>query len=307
MNNDKKVLLIINPVSGTLGSRTALFELINSFCAGGWEVTTAITQARGHAVILAANAADRGYDLIVCCGGDGTLNETITGMMSSLGKNIPLGYIPSGSTNDFAQTLGLPTDPKDAAKNIIEGSDMPLDVGKFGNTRYFSYIASFGAFTSASYSAPQELKNVVGHLAYFLEGIKDLSSLKPYHARVEVNGEVIEGDYVFGSVSNTRSVGGIVKLKEDSVGLDDGLFEVILVKSPKTPMDLNNIIAGILYSDFSSDVFDFVKAHRVSFEFEQNMNWSLDGEKIEGGRQVCIDNINKAITLRTAGQEHNHN
>ncbi|MCF0151169.1 MAG: diacylglycerol kinase family lipid kinase, partial [Firmicutes bacterium] len=297
---DKKVLLIVNPVSGTLRSHSALFEIVDRFCGAEWQVTTAITQYRGHASILASQAADKGFDMIVCCGGDGTLNETVTGMMCSEGKTIPLGYVPAGSTNDFAATLGLSSDPKEAASHIVTGRPLPLDIGKFGNTRYFSYIASFGAFTAASYSAPQELKNIVGHLAYLLEGVRDLSSLKPCHTVVEVNGTTLEDDYVFGSVTNTRSVGGIVQLKESDVRLDDGLFEVILVKMPKSPIDVNNIITGLLYSDFSASVFEAFKAQSVSFRFDKPVNWSLDGEKIEGGDHVLIENMSKAISLLIA-------
>ena len=297
---EKKVLLIVNPVSGTLGSRDAMFEALKVFCAEGWTVTTALTQRRGHAIELAEGAAARGYDLAVCCGGDGTLNETLTGLMISrerTGTAVPCGYIPCGSTNDFAATLGISSEPAEAARAIVRSQGMPIDVGFFGGKRYFSYIASFGAFTQASYSAPQDLKNVVGHFAYIVEGLKDVQNLKPYRAKVWADGFSCTGDYIFGCVSNTRSIGGIVKLKEDEVGLDDGLFELILIKNPMTTSDLSNIISGLFSSDFSADVFEYVKTTRVRIEFEAPIYWSLDGEKVEGDRILDIQDLHRALTL----------
>ena len=295
---EKKVLLIINPVSGTLGARSAMYDVINEFCRCGWTVTTAITQHRGHASELAEKACSQDYDLVCCCGGDGTLNETITGLMRSGTEAPVLGYVPAGSTNDFAQTLGLPGDSREAAAMITSGSPRKIDIGKFDDRFYFSYIASFGAFTQASYSAPQELKNVVGHLAYLLEGIRDISSLKPYRATVKANGKTIDGEFIFGSVSNTRSVGGIVKLKEEGIDLNDGLFEVILVKRPEGAADMSNIVSGVITSDFSSSSFEYFKASEVEFTFEKPLSWSLDGERVDGGKTVRITNVHDALKLQ---------
>ncbi len=293
----KRVLLIVNPVSGTLGSKDALFSALKVFCAEGWEVTTALTQFRGHATILAKHAAERGFEAVVCVGGDGTLNETISGIVGAREGILPLGYVPCGSTNDFAATLGISTDPEEAAKTITRSEGVRLDLGRFSEEHYFSYIASFGAFTQASYSAPQDLKNIVGHMAYIIEGIKDISSITPYRVSVEAEGISCSGNYIFGSVSNTRSVGGIVKLKEDEIGLDDGLFEIILVKYPETPVDFSNLITGIFSSDFSSDVFEYFKASEVRFTMPRKLYWSLDGEKVRGETKVEIKNLHRILTL----------
>ena len=293
----EKVLLIVNPVAGTRGGRTALFDILDQFCRAGYEVTVQLTQRQGHGRELAASAAAGGYDMVCCCGGDGTLNEVINGIVAS-GSRLPLGYIPMGSTNDFAETLGLMSIPSLAAHAITTGRYMDIDVGCFCGDRCFSYIASFGAFTAASYSAPQDLKNAVGHLAYVVQGILEFGNIAPYDVTFRANGEEKKGRYVFGSVSNTRSVGGIVKLPENSIDLSDGLFEIIMVKEPKGASDLNTIITGITSSDFSLDVFEYFKTDHIEFDIDGNAAWTLDGEKAEPEGTVVINNLGSAIRLR---------
>jgi len=294
----KNVLLIVNPVAGKLRMRSELFDVIEVFCNNECIVTTAITQYRGHGKELAANAFRNGFDLVVCCGGDGTLNEVISGLLSSeMSAKVPLGYIPAGSTNDFADTLGIPSSPTAAAVNICKSVRMGIDVGKFGDDRNFSYIATFGAFSAASYSAPQELKNSIGHLAYLLEGIKELGNMHRYKAKITADGKEFSGEYIYCSVSNTRSVAGLVKLSENIVDLHDGLFEVILVKYPNNLAETNRIVTGVLSNDFTGDMFEFFKAKDISFETEEDTDWSLDGEKAEGGKNVRIRNLHSAIEM----------
>lgn len=294
----KNVLLIVNPVAGKLRMRSELFDVIEVFCNNECIVTTAITQYRGHGKELAANAFRNGFNLVVCCGGDGTLNEVISGLLSSeMSAKVPLGYIPAGSTNDFADTLGIPSSPTAAAVNICKSVRMGIDVGKFGDDRNFSYIATFGAFSAASYSAPQELKNSIGHLAYLLEGIKALGNMHRYKAKITADGKEFSGEYIYCSVSNTRSVAGLVKLSENIVDLHDGLFEVILVKYPNNLAETNRIVTGVLSNDFTGDMFEFFKAKDISFETEEDTDWSLDGEKAEGGKNVRIRNLHSAIEM----------
>ena len=295
----KHYFLIINPYSGTLKSRNALFEITDVLCGAGAFVTVGITQRRGHATELALEAAREGYDLIACCGGDGTLKETITGVLQS-GVDLPIGYVPAGSTNDFAANMGIPTDPRAAATALVEGKPFRMDIGSWqGNTRhYFTYIASFGAFTAASYNAPQPTKNAIGHLAYILEGMKDLQNIQPQHVRVMADGKTYEDDYIFGAVSSSTSVGGIVKLDQNYVRLDDGLFEVILVRNPKNLAELGQIISTIQTSSYGqSPMFDFFHASSVSFDTFGPLAWSLDGERADSGRLVKIDNLHLAITI----------
>ncbi len=297
----KNVLMIINPSAGKLKSKTALFDMLSEFCKAGYQVITQITQYKGHATELAKNAKLRKTSLIVCCGGDGTLNEVITGIMQS-GSNIPLGYIPTGSTNDFASSIGIPLTPKKAARNIVDGKNTFIDIGIF-NDRYFSYIASFGAFTSVSYTAPQSTKNVLGHTAYVLEGIKDLASIHPIKVKYKAFDVTKHGEYVFGCVANTLSIGGMLKLGEDVVNMNDGLFEVLLVKVPKTPAELHKEIWGLINSDFSDDVFEFFKTDEIEFELSDGVNWSLDGEFAKGEEKIKINAIKDAVILKTSASK----
>lgn len=223
--NTKKALLLVNPTSGKLKAKSTLFDMVFMLNRHNIQTTVQITQGKGHATQAAKEAGPAGYDLVICCGGDGTLNETVTGMVRSR-KKLPLGYIPAGSTNDFANSMGISTNPVEAAEQIAKLSPVPVDIGQFNSDRYFTYIASFGIFTSVSYNTPQATKNMLGHLAYILEGAKDLTKIQSHHVIAETKSERYEGDYIFGAVCNTTSVAGIVKIAPDLVATNDGLFEV---------------------------------------------------------------------------------
>ena len=291
-----KVMLIINPRAGKMKSKTALYDIAEIFCRANYETIVKITSSKGQAKEFAFQAANGGFDAVVCCGGDGTLNETISGIISS-GKKISIGYVPAGSTNDFARTLGLSNQPKKAAENIVKGQPFTVDVGSFGEKRFFSYIASFGLFTAASYNTSQSTKNVMGHFAYVLEGIKEIGVVQPYHIKATANGKVYEGDYIFGAVTNSTSVGGIVKLENDLVDLNDGLFEVVLVKNPKDITELTRVLMGIANSDLTDGAFEFFKCSEITIETEEDFSWSLDGEEASPGNIVTIKNIKSAINI----------
>ncbi len=288
--------MIINPSAGKMKSKTALFDIINEFCKADFKVTTTVTQYKCHATDI-AKSTNKKIDMVVCCGGDGTLNEVITGLMQTKNK-IPLGYIPTGSTNDFANSMNIPSVPKKAALNIVNGNDKLIDIGKF-NDKYFSYIASFGAFTSASYTAPQSAKNMLGRTAYLLEGIKDIGSIHPIKISFKAFDVTKKGEYIFGCVANTLSIGGMLKLGDDVVNMNDGLFEVLLIKSPKNPTELHKAIWGLINSDFSDDIFDFFKTDEIEFELSEDINWSLDGEFAKGEEKIKINAIKDAIILKT--------
>lgn len=289
-----KILLIINPTAGTTKGKNAIFDILQMFCKAEYEVTCAVTQHKGHATTLAKEAEGR-FDMLVCCGGDGTLNEVITGIMQMENK-LPLGYIPAGTTNDFANSIGITVDIKKAVKRIIDGEKVKIDMGKW-NRKNFSYIASFGAFTAVSYKVPQTTKNIFGHMAYIFEGITDLGSLRPYHIKLESEENTLEGEYIFGAISNSTSIGGIVKLDEKIVDMNDGFFEVALIKFPKNAGELNRIIWGIINSDFKDSMFEFFKTSKVKITTEEKFDWSLDGEIAHGRREVVIENIKDAITI----------
>ena len=288
------LLFIVNPRAGRTRSTAPLFDAVAHFCASGYLVDLRLTQAREDATRLARELGGK-FDAVVCCGGDGTLNETVTGLID-LPSPPPLGYIPAGSTNDFAASLHLPDQPLEAARVITASGGRPLDVGSF-NGRPFIYVASFGAFTRASYSAPQNVKNDLGHLAYILEGVKDLSTLRPYRASVATEEECFDGEFLFGAVTNATSVGGLVKLKEDQVCLDDGLFELLLIPNPKSIADLQGLVRSLLLQDFTGGGVIFRHVHTLTVQTPEDLPWALDGEFDPGGAQVEIHNLHRRLTF----------
>ena len=288
------LLFIVNPRAGRTRSTAPLFDAVAHFCASGYLVDLRLTQAREDATRLARELGGK-FDAVVCCGGDGTLNETVTGLMD-LPSPPPLGYIPAGSTNDFAASPHLPDQPLEAARVITASGGRPLDVGSF-NGRPFIYVASFGAFTRASYSAPQNVKNDLGHLAYILEGVKDLSTLRPYRASVATEEECFDGEFLFGAVTNATSVGGLVKLKEDQVCLDDGLFELLLIPNPKSIADLQGLARSLLLQDFTGGGVIFRHVHTLTVQTPEDLPWALDGEFDPGGAQVEIHSLHRRLTF----------
>lgn len=302
----KNVYLIVNPVSGKLKGRMALFGVIEALSAGDIAPTVVLTKGRGHAIELARDAAklheEGRCDAVFCCGGDGTLNEVLTGLRAA-GSKMPVGYIPAGTTNDFANGLGLPLDPPEAAReiarNLNAGKLMNFDVGRFGAERYFSYIASFGAFSSPSYTTSQEAKNNLGYFAYVLSGVNDFFKIKPIHTVCTTSeGKRIISDLAFGAVSNTRSVGGVVKLGEDEVDMCDGLFEVVLVTMPENPSELSQIATAVMQSNLRDcKLIKFFRTRHVTFEMQRGTPWTLDGEKALCPGKITVTNIHKAANL----------
>ena len=290
----QRLLLIVNPCAGMKRITRFFPEILDLFRRDGFECTVYMTNGRNDATDI---ARERGGDIdrIVCAGGDGTFNEVITGLLSG-GLTTPLGYIPCGSTNDFATTLRLPKTIPEAAACIVEGKPSPLDVGRFGD-RYFSYVASFGAFARTSYATPQSVKNALGHLAYVLQGISDIPSIRPLHMRVELDDLAFEDDYIFGAVSNSTSVGGVLTLDENRVDLNDGLFEVVLIKSPKDIFELSECIRALSAQDYNSKMITFVSAPEVRVVSSEALDWTLDGECMPDVTEAVIRNLRSAITL----------
>lgn len=296
MNHKLRSLhLIINPNAGTRQARRFLPEIISVFNRAGYLCSVFVTEKRGDAADFARVHAGQA-DLVVACGGDGTLNEVITGLQTGKHKT-PLGYIPCGSTNDFANGLGLPTAPLIAAESIVSGSPRTLDVGLFAPDRYFSYTASFGAFTSVSWSTPQNVKNVLGHVAYILEGIRSLADIYPIHMRIMADGQLYEDDFIFGAVCNSTSLGGVLKLEDSQVHMNDGLFEALLIPFPPDLIVLNRILNALRTRHYEDESLHFLRASSFFFEGSPDVTWTLDGEAAEGGSRVDIRNIRNAIRL----------
>ncbi|MBQ8202683.1 MAG: YegS/Rv2252/BmrU family lipid kinase [Clostridia bacterium] len=292
---NKKLLLIVNPKSGREKMRGQLLRVTEILSKGGFDVTVYPTKARGDGTVRAAKIKQNEFDRVVVCGGDGTLNEVITGLMQS-GVECTLGYIPSGTLNEWSAGLHIARDIPSAAKDIVNGEMVELDIGKFGD-KYFSYTASFGAFTEASYSAPQDVKNVLGQAAYFFEGIKSLGNIKPIHLKFTADDREIEGDFLFGAISNSMSVGGIVKFNDANVELNDGLFEVVLIKNPANLTEFQSILDGIIRQDLGRKGLEFFHTKAITVSGGKDVSWTLDGEFAEGSDEIRIENIHSAIKL----------
>ena len=290
----KKMLWIVNPHAGRGAMRGKLIDCILTFQEAGFDVTLHVTEGPEDATRVAQARAGE-FDRIVCAGGDGTLNETLSGLMQ-LEQRPLLGYLPCGSTNDFAMSLHLHTMLPAAAEAAATGTPCPLDVGRH-NDRYFAYVASFGAFTRSSYSATQAAKNALGHFAYILEGLGDLDSLRPYRCAVDADGERFEGEFIFGAVCNSTSLGGLVKLDPSRVRMDDGKFELLLLRMPKTALDLQNLITAMTRMQYDYPGVILRHVRRVTLTTEENLPWSLDGEYCPSAPRVEIENLPAAMQL----------
>lgn len=295
----KKLLFVYNPRAGKEMLKPRLSDVLDIFVKAGYEVTVHPTQAYRDAYYQIKEYEVGKYDLIACSGGDGTIDEVATGMMKrrEMGKDVvPVGYIPAGTTNDFAKSLYIPRKPLAAADNAVKGVPFPCDIGKF-NDSVFVYIAAFGIFTDVSYETDQAVKNVLGHMAYILEGAKRIFNIPSYKIKVEHDGEVIEDEFIFGMVTNSRSVGGFSNMVGKNIVFDDGLFEVTLIKTPKNPIALQEIIAALLIEQVDTKHMYTFKTKKITFDSVEEIPWTLDGEF--GGEQdyVEIENVQKAMEI----------
>ncbi|MBE6912521.1 MAG: YegS/Rv2252/BmrU family lipid kinase [Ruminococcaceae bacterium] len=290
----KQLLLIINPTAGKKKGGKHLAEIVSIFNRAEYDVHVHITSCRSDATNAVKEFGEKA-DLFVCCGGDGTLNETVAGIIES-GLDTPIGYIPAGSTNDFANALSLSTDVLKATEQIVSGTPTKYDVGRFG-TRYFTYVASFGAFTRASYDTPQNIKNTLGHMAYVWTGIRELAHIKKEHLRITLDGKVFEDDYIFGAICNSTSVGGIINLKPDDVDMSDGKFEVLLIRSPKNMVEFGKVVVSVKKQKFDSELISLHSVSNITINANPEMAWSLDGEKCDGSEEIVIENLHKKIKI----------
>lgn len=290
---DKKLLLIVNPTAGRMQAVRNIGKLKKILSDGGYIVSVHMTSARAEATrLLAASAGN--YDVIGCCGGDGTLNEVISGVLLS-GKDVPIGYIPSGTTNDLAKSLGLPTSIFKSALNLITGEPYFEDVGEFCN-RYFTYVASFGAFTRVSYETKQKDKNIFGHAAYLFGGLRSIGDIKPFHVKVTCDDICEEGEFIFGAVTNSTSVGGVMRLSDDQVNLRDGKFEVMLVRNPDKPGQVGQLIDEAVNRHYHGKLISLYHASKIRFESLTPLAFTLDGEN--GGEHTDCQAINLHNAVR---------
>lgn len=302
MTKENRLIFIYNPRSGKGQIKNKLSDIINCFAEAGKEITVHPTQCAKDALETIKRVGAQ-YEMVVVSGGDGTLNEAYNGLMAIDEEERPLfGYIPMGSTNDFATTLRISKNPVTAARGIMKGKTFWCDAGQ-ATTGYFAYVAAFGIFTEVSYATPQETKNVLGHFAYILEGIKSLTSLESYQMQVTYEDEEgkeqsINDKFLYGMVSNTRFVGGMNLIKETELDLQDGMFEVLLIRHPENPIELQQTITALLMKDFSSNRFYFFRTKKISITGQKEVSWTLDGEFGGTVKQMDVTNVAKAIHMK---------
>lgn len=292
-NEKKKVLLIVNPCAGRTKTRTSTVDIVDKFSKSDYEFSIQTTTCQGDATNIVKKNSDEA-DLVVCCGGDGTLNETINGIMD-IPRRLPIGYIPMGSTNDLASTLKIPRDVEEAVNLIMSGRTNSYDIGLFNN-RYFSYVASFGAFTKSSYATSQKMKNLFGHLAYIFNGLGEWKNMKPVHMRIEYDGGVIEDDFSFGAFSNSTSVAGIFKFNIDDVKLNDGFFEILLVRKIR-PITAPLIAGKVIRQEYDGKQIVFLRTSKAKITSPEEVPWTLDGEYGGSHKAVMIHVLSKAVEI----------
>ena len=290
----QKLLFIFNPHSGKGQIKNNLVDIVDIMVKAGYDVTIYTTQARADATRKVMEEAAN-FDRIVCSGGDGTLDEVVTGLIKS-DMNTPIGYIPAGSTNDFANSLGIPKEMVKAAEAAVGKNPFPCDIGDF-NSDTFVYVAAFGLFTEVSYKTSQQLKNIFGHVAYIMEGAKHLHDILSYNMQVEYEGHVFQDEFIYGMVTNSVSVGGFKGMTGTDVKLDDGVFEVTLIKKPHNPIELNEILACLTNMIDDSDLIYSFKTNEVKITAREQIAWTLDGEFGGEHEEVIIRNLNKRVTI----------
>lgn len=296
---DKKLLFVYNPKAGKALIKNKLAGILDVFAKAGYEMTVVPTQKRDDARAVVARR-HKEYELLVCCGGDGTLDEVVTGMIQS-GFRTPIGYIPAGSTNDFGGSLSLPKNMVRAAETIVQGENFQCDIGSFQYDDVkdvFVYIAAFGLFTDVSYETDQDMKNVLGHMAYLLEGMKRLPAIRSFRLKVSWGENEVEDDFVFGMITNSISVGGFKNITGKKVKLDDGVFEVTLIKHPKNPVELNNIIISLLSRNVDTNVMYCFRTAQLALESVEPIAWTLDGENGGCHTKVTIQNMCKGMDIK---------
>ncbi|MBO7662268.1 MAG: YegS/Rv2252/BmrU family lipid kinase [Clostridia bacterium] len=291
----KKVLLIINPMAGTRQWRRTIPEILTILNQADYLPTVYLTRARGDGAAYTEKAAGE-YDLVAVCGGDGTLNEVISGLIRG-GHHTTVGYLPAGSTNDFASGIGISSSMTEACQQLVREKPRELDVGRFGQDGFFSYTASFGLFTAVYYTTSQAAKNILGHAAYILEGIRSLADVRPVHLKITADDGCYENDYLFGAVCNSTSLGGILKLADHEVHMSDGLFESLLIPFPSDLLELNRVLTALRSKNYNDPRLIFIRSSRFEIDAPENLPWTLDGEEASASSPLEIVNLHQAVRL----------
>lgn len=290
----KRAMLIVNPCAGRKIPNLDVAYIVLTLQKHGYVIKVYYTQRQGDATTLVKKYGSN-FDTIICCGGDGTFHEVVNGVLT-LDVDKPIGYIPTGTTNDFAKSIGISHEIREAVKTIIKNKSESYDIGRF-NSEYFTYVASFGAFSDISYMTSQKSKNLLGHFAYILEALKNLKKITPVRVKFKIGDKTIKEEIIFGAIVNSLSIGGILKFKEDEVKLDDGKFEVILIRKPKDALTICDIIKCLRKGNYNNENIIFGTAKNIQAEFEDDTNWNLDGEYVEAGKTVAIKSLQKRVKI----------
>ena len=294
MDRTRKLLFVVNPYAGKAAIRSHLLRIVDIFVRSGWMPTVYTSQRSGELPAFVAREASK-YDLVVCSGGDGTLNETLNGLMH-LERRPPLGYIPAGTTNDFASSLGISKTMTKAAQGVVDGVPVSVDVGRF-NERYFAYVAAFGAFTDVTYATPQQFKNSLGRLAYLVEGAQRLSALKTYPLHLEYDGGETDGEFLVGIVSNSSYVAGLPVGRWIDTSMSDGLLEVSLVRKPNQIIELTRVASSLVKGELDPELIFSVKTRQLRITSPEPIPWTLDGEYGGSPSEVNIENLHRSLTI----------
>lgn len=276
-----RAIVLLNGKAGNNYGRRNCFRILERLYQAGYE-TLVIPVGPDYPLDLPAFLKERAdsFDLCVSVGGDGSLHHAVNGILKS-GCDQPIAYIPCGTTNDFAKSLELNTD-LNSSEPLLRKELLKLDAGLF-NKEYFTYVAAFGALTDVSYTTPQEAKNALGYTAYALSSLQALPNGLNSKIRVKIESDEFcdEGTYMYGSVSNCFSVAGVRTPLLEHVSLKDGLFEVILIRSPQNITELFEITSSLLSGEISSNARSLIKlftTKKVTFTFQNETEWTLDGE-----------------------------
>ncbi len=290
-----RLLLIVNPISGKMRIKSELFGVVKTFCDTGWDVNVYMTRATRDATRIVQERCGE-FDRIVACGGDGTLNETVAGALRSHYAG-EIGFLPCGTTNDLANSLGIPKTLSKSAETVVRETAKYVDFGSFNRNRYFTYIASFGAFTEVSYSTDQNMKNIFGHAAYLMEAARRLDTLRSHRMRVECDGAVYEDDYLFGATANSFVIGGVLKLKKSEVDLADGYHEVLLIRNPKSSQELAQLSKELLSGNYENRAICFFRGKHIVFSAKEEIPWCVDGEFAGKHENVEIRNLHNRLKI----------
>ncbi|MBR7164782.1 MAG: diacylglycerol kinase family lipid kinase [Clostridia bacterium] len=291
----KKLLVVVNPTSGKMKMKQHLLQVCQIFCEAECEVCVYVTAARRDAERIVAERCND-FDVVVSCGGDGTFNEVVTGALKANYQGA-VGFLPCGTTNDLAETMGIPKLISDAAKTVVTQPPRAMDFGRFNEDQYFTYVATFGAFSDVAYSTDQKLKNLLGHAAYMAEALVKIKDLRSYRMKICCDGEIIEDEFLFGAVANSLSIGGVMKLNQEDVNLCDGYHELVLMKKPKTAMDLGQLSKEFFSGKFENKAIILLRGKEFSFESEEPIPWCIDGEFAGEFCDVRIQNLSQKLSV----------